>query len=139
MEEIIRLRGHHILCLLGFRGLGYSPEFVENMTRVHSKVFSSNCKIEIVAGADDICGACPRLTEQTDETRNCRNVKRKDESVLAYLSLKPGDSIGSTELYAKLARSISTDEFNKMCHKCKWVSLGYCLEGLQQLSSTSID
>ena len=29
----MRLRGHNLLCIQGFVGKGYSPEFVDNMTR----------------------------------------------------------------------------------------------------------
>lgn len=34
MNDELRIRAHHVLCILGFRGEGYSREFVENMRRV---------------------------------------------------------------------------------------------------------
>ena len=27
-----KLRGHHLFCLLGYKGMGYSQEYVDNMT-----------------------------------------------------------------------------------------------------------
>ncbi|PIU52192.1 DUF1284 domain-containing protein, partial [Candidatus Desantisbacteria bacterium CG07_land_8_20_14_0_80_39_15] len=30
----MKIRAHHLLCVLGFQGLGYSPEFIKKMTQV---------------------------------------------------------------------------------------------------------
>ena len=30
---MLKIRHHHLLCILGFKGLGYSDEFVENMKK----------------------------------------------------------------------------------------------------------
>lgn len=52
----MKLRAHHLICLLGFRGLGYSPEFVENMARIADQLRSfPHTVIEIVRRPDDIC------------------------------------------------------------------------------------
>ena len=33
-----KLRGHHLFCLLGYKGMGYSQEYVENMTVLHQSL-----------------------------------------------------------------------------------------------------
>jgi uncharacterized protein len=61
----VRLRGHHFLCMLTYRGLGYSPEFTANMT---SKIalIKTGAPVILVEGPDDICAgmskACMNAT-----------------------------------------------------------------------------
>ena len=54
-KNAVRLRGHHLLCLLTYKGLGYSPEFVAGMTArvttVHEDA-EGNTHIGVVVGAD---------------------------------------------------------------------------------------
>ena len=58
------LRVHHLLCLHGFRGFGYSPEFVSNMQLVRDGLASSpDVEVEVTTSPDDICSACPHLQE----------------------------------------------------------------------------
>lgn len=134
MEEIIKLRGHHILCLLGFRGLGYDEAFVENMTRVHSRVFFNGSLVKLTTGPDDICSACPKLSDGCGTEAGSR-VSKKDASVLEMLSLKPGDVISTGEIYDRVATTISENDLSHICKRCKWHSLGYCTEGLGKLRS----
>jgi len=131
LEKLIRLRGHHILCLLGFRGLGYSQAFVENLGRVQERAFSSDCTVEVIVSPDDICAACPRLLDAAnpcDESRICK----KDLSVLRLLSLTPGKTLPAVELYARVRKSIAPEFLQEICSNCRWLDLGYCREGLQR-------
>ena len=41
----VRLRGHHFLCILTYRGHGYTPSFVANMTEI----------VADIAGGDPPC------------------------------------------------------------------------------------
>jgi hypothetical protein len=50
----VRLRGHHLLCMLTYIGKGYSPAFVENYDAIAGNL-SNGEDIEIVDGPDDIC------------------------------------------------------------------------------------
>ena len=52
----VRLRGHHFLCLLTYKGLGYTPAFVENMTAVATRI-NAGAKVTLHPGPDDICAA----------------------------------------------------------------------------------
>ena len=61
ISSIIPLRGHHLLCLLTYKGLGYSPAFVERMTAV-ALAIGVGASVRMVVGPDLICRApCPRL------------------------------------------------------------------------------
>ena len=56
----VRLRAHHLLCMLTYIGKGYSPAFTDNMTVIAGRV-SAGENVEIVDGPDEICA--PRLAE----------------------------------------------------------------------------
>ncbi len=50
----VRLRGHHLLCMLTYIGKGYSPAFVDNYDTIAERL-SGGEDIEIIDGPDDIC------------------------------------------------------------------------------------
>lgn len=57
---MLRLRYHHLNCIPGFEGKGYSPEFCGNMADIKKRIESGE-EYELVLCADDICRACPNL------------------------------------------------------------------------------
>ncbi len=56
----MKLRGHHLICLHFYRGEGYSEDYVEHLWKMVKKAEEGEI-IEVIAGADDICKACPYL------------------------------------------------------------------------------
>ncbi len=50
----VLLRGHHFLCILTYRGKGYSEVFVENMTAWVDAIRAGR-PVKLVEGPDDIC------------------------------------------------------------------------------------
>ncbi len=50
----VRLRPHHLLCLLTYVGEGYSAAFTANLTAVAARL-SAGEEAEIVHGPDDVC------------------------------------------------------------------------------------
>ena len=83
-----KLRGHHLFCLLGYRGMGYSQEYVENMTHLH-QTLRANPKtwIQLVGGPDHLCEKYPNTGEY-----HCQDVKiyERDAVILEKLGLKIG-------------------------------------------------
>lgn len=83
-NNIIKLRGHHLLCLQGYQGYGYDCKFGKNMTKIHKKLNIvttndnddndnsntnnknniNNIKIIVNDIADDLCKFCPNLKEE---------------------------------------------------------------------------
>ena len=131
------LRAHHLICLLGFRGLGYSPEFLQDMTKIVFKLLSCpETLIEIVDGPDDICTPCPFLEDggcreegpQSEET-----VKKRDRAVMVRLGLISGDKVTWSAVEQRIRTSISPQDLEKICRACKWLPLGYCVAGLERL------
>jgi hypothetical protein len=131
------IRGHHLLCILGFRGLGYSAAFVQGMGRIVRRMQRHpRSKLVLLDSADSICGACPRLRPGgvcRDEKVSAR-VRAKDRAILRRLGLKPGASLSVSSAYERVRRKITPALLTgKLCAKCRWKSLGYCAEGLERL------
>ncbi len=134
-DRATRLRAHHLLCLLGFRGLGYDDAFVANMRRVADAYLSPDgCQVEITDGPDDICGACPKLKGNAckGEADAEARIREKDAAVLAALGLSAGARLDSRDTVRAAAENVDADRLKDICGGCQWLPLGYCEEGLRQ-------
>jgi hypothetical protein len=131
------LRAHHLLCTLGFRGLGYSKEYVDNMSRIVDQMRSSpEGLIEIVAEPDDICTPCPFLEEKGCQEKGPESeelVRRRDHTVMGMLNVVAGERITWAELKKRIRSSISPEDLEEICRDCQWLPQGYCMEGLKKL------
>lgn len=122
----MRLRPHHLLCMLTFVGEGYSPAFVASYRRLAGRL-SAGEPIEIVSGPDDICA--PLLS---DEDAHCfgASVAGRDAAALADIArllgreLEIGSVIASDPaLFDKLRRAFSAGVTRRACTGCEWNSL----------------
>ena len=52
----VRLRGHHFLCVLTYRGAGYTAPFVANMSKTVAAI-RAGAPVQLIEGPDDICNA----------------------------------------------------------------------------------
>ncbi|CDZ61204.1 DUF1284 domain-containing protein [Neorhizobium galegae] len=123
---MVRLRPHHLLCMLTFVGEGYSPAFVANYRRLADRL-SAGEPIEIVSGPDDICA--PLLS---DEDAHCfgASVAGRDAAALTDIArllgreLETGAVIASDPvLFDKLRRAFSSGVTRRACTGCEWSSL----------------
>lgn len=130
---MINLRFHHLLCFLGFRGLGYGESFVENFKKIYTKVIFENTKINLILDPDEICKSCPNLINSMCKFED--KVKKLDTKLLEFLK-KNGftnfHNILPSEVYTILTK-LSIEEFENICRDCEWFKLGYCKEGLINL------
>ena len=135
----MKLRAHHLICLLGFRGLGYSPEFVENMAGIADQLRSSpQMLIEIVCQPDDICSSCPFLGDRGCQDKGPNSEKRRrgrDRAVIHRLNTKAGDKLSWLEIKKRIRPSISPRDLDEICQDCEWLPLGYCAQGLKELTT----
>ncbi|MBI2852121.1 MAG: DUF1284 domain-containing protein [Chloroflexi bacterium] len=132
----VRIRGHHLLCMLGFRGLGYSVDFAAAMDEV-VKEFRANpaLAVIVVTECDVICGSCPhnkgsRCLKKED---SYERVKSKDADVLDTLGFKPETQTTVGDAWKRVKERISVEDLKEMCRKCEWLGLGYCVDGLAKL------
>lgn len=124
----IRLRGHHLLCLLGYRGMGYSEAYAANMTRVHERLRTEpDTSVMLVEGPDDLCVCFP-----ADQPYHCDNgrVFSKDAFVLETLGLKTGETRTWADIAKRLAERVTPGDIPNMCAACPWLHYGVCEEGV---------
>lgn len=135
----MRLRFHHLLCILGFRGLGYDEKFVEGMKRIVQGIKGNpNLEIELVNGCDDICAACPFNIEGLCENEAIggeERVRERDRQVAGKLDLKAEDVLTIKEVLNLIKKKIKPGDLLVICKDCPWLELGYCEEGLKKIDN----
>lgn len=133
----MKLRAHHLICILGFKGLGYSQEYVDNMTKIVGQLRSSpESLVEIASKPDDICAPCPFLGEKGCQERGPESeelVRNRDLAVMERLNIVAGDKIAWAEVKERIRSSISPEDLADICQDCQWLAQGYCVEGLRGL------
>lgn len=138
---MIRLRGHTLLCLQGFRGEGYSPAFVDNLASIHRSLQENpEQTVELLDGPDAVCGACPHRVPSgcsIDGDASEESMSKQDQEVLARLGLMVGDRVSWAEVLDQIARSVTGEQLPAICGECRWLSLGYCAEGITHLRQGS--
>ncbi len=126
-------RPHHFLCTLGFKGMGYSPVFVQNYNEIVKALHENEeLLIHVVDQTDSICNACPhRRGELCDSHEKIQGLDARHANTL---QLKAGDRISWRESKKRIKERMSLDKFHQVCEGCEWKSLGVCEAALKKLS-----
>lgn len=134
------LRGHHLLCVHGFRGMGYNPDFIENMSQIVKEIKDpdKDFPIKIVAAFDDACKACPNRGETQCEAGEGSNehVLSMDAKVIRHLGLEDGKTYKKSYLLALTAAKVDPSDLDYLCARCSWLSYGVCKEGMNELKES---
>jgi len=132
-KQVIKLRGHHLLCLQGYQGYGYDEKFKKNMENVLNKLKES--KIEVVISKDDICSYCPFLKEEkcllnckgdnsTEEeiAKSNETIVKMDLNVLKKIAIEKNKIYNADELFNKINNTITNiKDLNGICTGCRWI------------------
>lgn len=121
---MIRLRPHHLLCILTYRGTGYSEDFTRNFDDVVRRL-NEGTGIQLVDGPDDICAGL------RGEDRHCERASVKDRDDAAILALEQilgaeGGEGGLPSLSGTLVqrmRSAFPETRRDACVGCEWFDL----------------
>jgi len=136
----LAIRAHHLLCVLGFRGKGYSREFVENMGEVVQRLQSHPEDYIVIEDCpDDICQACPHNTDEgcTRAEGGEAGVRDRDHALLQRLGLAPKTEIAVASVYDGIKKHVTRDFMHRhVCRACEWEALGHCREGLDELRAS---
>jgi hypothetical protein len=122
----VRLRAHHLLCLLTYVGKGYSPAFTANYDKVIKRLRVGE-GVVIVSGPDDICA--PLLAEPDV---HCLRESAADRDLLAardvgaFLGrpIQDGDRFAlDASSLAGMRKAFSAGQTRQACSGCEWSGL----------------
>lgn len=91
----VRLRAHHLLCMLTYVGRGYSPAFTKNYDGIVARLNAGE-DVLLIEGPDDICR--PLLDEEPQP--HCLNarVRERDARAAGALSRWLGNEIATGQI-----------------------------------------
>jgi hypothetical protein len=123
-DVTVRLRPHHVLCMLTFAGEGYSPEFIANFAAIVARIGAGEA-VELIDGSDDVCAPL----EASDDT-HCGNasVGRRDRAALLAL-VEAGLPVAVRPLaldpatLARLRELFAAGTIRAACRGCEWFAL----------------
>ena len=122
----IRLRAHHLLCLLTYVGKGYSPAFTANYDGIADRL-SQGEDILIVSGPDDVCA--PLLDEAEPHCLRESAVERDwlaaaDVEELLARPIRVGARLDlDAATLARMRQAFSASLVRKACGGCEWNEL----------------
>jgi len=125
----VKLRAHHLLCILTFVGEGYSPAFIANERRVIERIAAGDT-VRIVPGPDDICAGVD--SEGRDPHCLRGSVARRDHEARVSLAnrfpaLTPAfngaDVVIDEATIGAMQRAFADGTIRASCLGCPWDEL----------------
>lgn len=139
LKQIVKLRGHHLVCLHFFKGEGYSLEYVENLREVLEKA-EAGAVIKVSSGADDVCRMCPNLKgELCAYTEGAEaGIREMDGAALALIGTGSREEIFWSDVWEKLP-DIIPQWSRKYCVGCGWGRICKKLEKFHRFANGRAD
>lgn len=122
----IRLRVHHLLCLLTYVGKGYTPAFTANYDGIAERL-SRGEDILLVAGPDDICAPLlgepePHCLRESAAERD--RLAAADVEDLLARPIRTGTRLDlDAAILARMRQAFSAGLVRKACQGCEWAGL----------------
>lgn len=123
---MIRLRAHHLLCLLTYAGKGYGPAFTAGFTAIAGRIAAGEAVV-MVEGPDDVCA--PMLDDPACHCRNA-SVARRDARAARDLAALLGRPVGPAQslmldpaTLARMRRAFAGGAIRSACAGCDWSDL----------------
>lgn len=122
----VRLRAHHLLCMLTYVGRGYTPAFVENYGGVVARL-SRRASIRLVDGPDDICAPIQHIA-----SAHCYNdsVGERDRLARDAVQSLLGAAVDldrefslDTAMLTRFREAFSQGQTRAACNGCEWSDL----------------
>lgn len=120
LNPVIKLRGHHLICLHFFSGEGYNPEFISNLREIIKQVEAGG-DIEVYPGPDDVCKKCPNLKEERClyDQNSEDGIKKMDIKAIKLLKMEPNIRVKWIDIIEKIPE-IFNEWSIEYCNNCYW-------------------
>ncbi|MBN1794378.1 MAG: DUF1284 domain-containing protein [Candidatus Omnitrophica bacterium] len=129
----MKIRAHHLICLVAYNGQGYGPEFEKTFNDMqHRYLTSATGEIEVIAGPDAACESCTFFSGDgcsSSQDGPEEKIVAFDNKALRLLKLSPGTYRARDIL--RRVRSLSTQELDDFCKGCSWYHKTNCVELIQ--------
>ena len=126
-----------VLCLLGFRGSGYSPAFVRTMRDLQERLREEpTARIRLVDGPDLLCEACPNIGPDgctLGGPNHEAHMRAQDTVILQRLGLQVDVTYPWSAILQRVRKRISGEDLPSICTTCPWLPLGVCSESADEL------
>ena len=121
-ETILRLRPHHLLCLLKYTGHGYDERFTDHMNRI-AEILKNNpdTAVQIIKGPDELCAMCPNLKRGICVSEE--KVRNMDRAASAVMNVRSGNIRVWKELMEKAQVLFEACKEDAVCKDCSWAEL----------------
>ena len=131
-SDTIRIRAHHLLCIQGFQGKGYSADFVNNMDQIiyflnEGLNDTLSKKIKVINHGDDICNHCPHLEKTHLEKNICsqfpaseKRIKEMDDLTINLLKLECDREYNYKDILRRINEITSFSQIKNICGHCSW-------------------
>ncbi|PBB17703.1 DUF1284 domain-containing protein [Mesorhizobium sp. WSM4313] len=122
----VKLRAHHLLCLLTYVGKGYSPAFTANYDKVVKRLGEGEAVV-IVAGPDDVCAPLlgepePHCLRESAAERD--RIAARDVGALLGRPIQAGDRLVlDAHKLAGMRKAFSAGLTRQACSGCEWSGL----------------
>ncbi|MFB2552843.1 DUF1284 domain-containing protein [Ensifer soli] len=122
----VRLRPHHLLCLLTYVGRGYGAAFVDNYDRIATRL-SAGEDVLIVDGPDDICA--PLLSDADAHCHGAGVLGRdrqaaRDTGRILRRAIRPGTRLVlPPDRVGRLRAAFAGGASRAACAGCEWSGL----------------
>ena len=120
-SDPIRIRAHHLLCIQGFQGYGYTKDFVLHMERVNSFLKSNfHYNLQIVVKSDELCSQCPHDVDGRCIKGSVDGINEFDRLVVEKANLNLKHIYTVSEAFITVNKNLNRDHIVSLCSGCSW-------------------
>lgn len=117
----LKIRPHHLFCIQGFQGYGYSREFNLNLASIIEEIRAfPEINIKIVTGVDCICESCPYNIGGICKVESSENrIMNMDKLTMEKLDLYDGSVYSASDVLSRTV-NLNSEIIIEICGSCSW-------------------